>query len=329
MLVQSYTPGPVGGAELQAERLACKLACMGYSIQVMTNPVSRSQPWIDSSDKFSFAPTEEVRYCTEEGPSLSGKAVYIHRVPFAMAYQFTEGYADTFRYLVKNRDSYDILHCHMAFGHAVVATIVARIFGKRCVIKFACTGEIGELGVIKKFKGYSQALHVLHRAHAVIAISYEMVDELLAHGFSREQIIYIPNGVDTTGFQPYRQAIQRKKLRFVLIGRRTPQKGVDLLLNAVRSLKSLGLRESFEVQLYGIDYADYDYRSMASDLGVDDCVSFFPFHNDISSVYRQADGFLLPSRGEGLSNSLLEAMATGLPVIASRVSGTVDSARIV
>jgi glycosyltransferase involved in cell wall biosynthesis len=63
---------------------------------------------------------------------------------------------------------------------------------------------------------------------------------------------------------------------------------------------------------------------MARDLEVDRYVTFHPFDNNILDVYQEANCLLLPSVGEGLSNVLLEAMALEMPVIASRVSGTVE-----
>jgi glycosyltransferase involved in cell wall biosynthesis len=55
-----------------------------------------------------------------------------------------------------------------------------------------------------------------------------------------------------------------------------------------------------------------------------DCMQFFPFENNIFSLYQSSNCFILPSRGEGLSNALLEAMSMELPVIATSVSGTTD-----
>ena len=66
---------------------------------------------------------------------------------------------------------------------------------------------------------------------------------------------------------------------------------------------------------------------MAQQLGVTTNVTFFPFQHAILDIYHSAHCFILPSRGEGLSNSLLEAMATELPVVATRVSGTIDVVR--
>jgi len=212
----------------------------------------------------------------------------------------------------------------MAYGHAVVAVVAARRLRKRCIIKIACAGEFGELYAFSKFPGFSSALHVLHQADATIAISRQVEEELLAYGFSPKRILRIPNGVDTDFFQPRAQAEKRDKVCFLLVGRRQPQKGVDLLLKAIQTLKLAGLDDKFEVKLCGADFPDHDYRSMAAELGVRHLVEFLSFQKDMRNIFQETQCFVLPSRGEGLSNALLEAMAMGLPVIATRVSGTPD-----
>lgn len=321
MLVHNFTPGPVGGAELQAERLAFGLARLGHKIEIITNSLSDIK-WYDFGGNIPYAPSKEIRMSNDNNDNAS---ILINRLPFLLAYQFTEGYVETFRYLVKNSRNYDLLHCHMAFGHAVVAVVVSKLLSKKCVIKFACTGDFGEFSVIKGFPGYSKALHILHQADAIVAISREMEKELLEHGFSKDRIFFIPNGVDTDKFKSIsRIDTPPEMFRFIHIGRRTPQKGIDLILDAANKLKSLGYENKFEILMYGADYPEYDYRSMASSLGVDDCVLFMQFEKDIVNIYRNAHAVLLPSRYEGLSNVLLEAMSFGLPVVASLVSGTSD-----
>ncbi len=334
MLIHNFRPGPTGGTEIQAERLARGLVSLGHSMQILTNPISVANQWHDFGGNIPYAPEEEVFYGEGAGSSLKpndkGKdisreeGVRIHRPPFRMAYGVNQGVTDTFRYLVNNRKTFDVLHCHMAYGHAVVAVVAAHALRKRCIIKIACAGEFGELYAFSKFAGFSSALQVMHQADAMIAISREVEEELLGFGFSQKRILRIPNGVDTGFFQPHVHADVPGKLRFLLVGRRQPQKGVDLLLKAIQSLKLSGLEDKFEVKLCGSDSPDYDYRSMAKELSVAHLVDFLPFQKDMRNIYQQAQSFLLPSRGEGLSNALLEAMAMGLPVIATRVSGTPD-----
>ena len=299
-------------------------------MQILTNPVP-------IGGEFPFAPEEELFFgAGEDSPSLtsnaqemidrkdSGCVGVIHRPPFRLAYEVNHGVADTFRYLVKIRKTYDILHCQMAYGHAVVAVVAAHSLRKHCIIKIACAGEFGDFYNFSKLPGFASALHVLHHADAMIAVSREVEEELLAYGFSPKQIIRIPNGVDTGFFQPRDQAKKTGKVRFLLVGRRQPQKGVDLLLKAIQTLRFSGLEDKFEVQLCGTDDPEYDYRRMAAELGVTHLVEFLPFQKEIRSIFQEAQCFVLPSRGEGLSNALLEAMAMGLPVIATPVSGTSD-----
>ena len=300
MLIHQFRP-VASGAELQAERLATKLVALGHDVRVLTNLlVPHTQP----------------------RERLSG--ISIRRCEFPMAYRVDSECGETLRYLVQHRHEYDILHSHMAYGHAVVAALVAEWFGKRSLFKIACAGPMGDLQGFSRMAGARAGLAILKRVDAIIAISQEVRDELLQWGFPADRIHLIPNGVDTTQFHPTPPLSDRRVVQFLLVGRRTPQKGIDTTLEAVAELLRRGFAGRFRVRLLGWDYPEYDYREMAQCLGVVADVEFCPFEQAIEEVYRAAHCLILPSRGEGLSNVLLEAMACGLPVIASRVSGTVD-----
>ena len=54
---------------------------------------------------------------------------------FKIAYRVLAGVENTFQYLTKMRNSYDILHVHQAFGHAVVSVVASKVFKKRCIVK--------------------------------------------------------------------------------------------------------------------------------------------------------------------------------------------------
>jgi glycosyltransferase involved in cell wall biosynthesis len=337
MLIHNFRPGPTGGTEFQAERLARSLVRLGHPMQILTNPISGTNQWHDFGRTVPYAPEEEIFYGTGMEALSSGDQDHtrvqqkdngcvgvIHRPPFSLAYEIKDGVVPTFRYLMNNRNTYDILHCHMAYGHAVVAVVAARSLRKPCIIKIACAGKFGELYAFSKFPGFSSALPVLHQADAMIAISREVEEELLDYGFSPKRILRIPNSVDTGFFQSSVQPPRTEKVRFLLVGRRMHQKGIDLLLKAVKILKDSGLSNKFEVQLCGSDSPEHNYRDMAEKLSVAHLLNFMPFQPNIRDIFREVQCFVLPSRGEGLSNALLEAMAMELPVIATRVSGTPD-----
>ena len=130
--------------------------------------------------------------------------------------------------------------------------------------------------------------------------------------------------MDTDFFKREQPLPTRRPVRFILIGRRTPQKGIDIALQAAQILKNERLHKEFEIKFYGLDYPEYDYRRMADKLGVTSLVEFLPHQDTIRDVLHEAHVLILPSRSEGMPNVLLEGMSFELPVIASRVSGVVD-----
>ncbi|MFW6127210.1 MAG: glycosyltransferase family 4 protein [Thermodesulfobacteriota bacterium] len=292
---------PLGsGAELQAERLAAKLVELGFPVQVFTQHLDPSSP------------TEEVY-----------RGIRINRVDFPLAYDLNRSAAPTLRYLVERRRTFDILHDHQMLGHAAVSTIAARWLGKRNVIKVSLTGTDGDLTRFCRIKYARWGMHILHMADAVIAVSREINFELLQHGFAPEKIRRLPNGVDVQEFSRRAPFPGTSPPRFILLGRRNPQKGIDTVLQALKIMAEKGsIADGLEVDFYGWDYPEWDYRQMSRDLGVERYVRFLPFEKNVVEVYQKAYGLLLPSTGEGLSNVLLEAMAMELPAIGSRVSGT-------
>lgn len=300
MVIHQFRP-IMNGAELQAERLAIRLVQRGHEMQVFTElRVPGSLPEED----------------------LQG--VKVHRVNFKMAYRILLGAENTFQYLFKMRKSYDILHAHQAFGHAVVSIVAAKVLGKRSIVKIACAGSFGDLNVFSGFLGFKRALSVLKQADCIIAISSEVEKELLEWGFSAGQIKRIPNGVDTEFFKRNQPFPVRDPVRFILIGRRTPQKGIDIALQAAQILMNEGLRNNFEIKFYGPNYEEYDYQIMAEELGVKSLVEFLPHQDAIRDILHGAHSLILPSRSEGMPNVVLEGMSFELPVIASSVSGVVD-----
>jgi len=298
MIIYRFRP-VASGAELQAERLASKLANLGFPMQVLTEKVD---PASLSHEIF--------------------QGVEVHRCDFPLPYWLHRDAGPALRYLIKKRHTFDILHNHQMLGHAVVSTLVARWLGKKNLIKLACAGTFGDLEVFSQLPYAKWGLQILRQADAFVAVSREIQAELLEHGFSPERIHIIPNGVDAQEFQRTHPFPSTSKRQFILLGRRTPQKGIETALKAMKILADKGLAPGLELKLYGWDYPEWDYRQMSRDLQVDRYVSFLPFEENIFDVYQEAYCLLLPSVGEGLSNVLLEAMAMELPVIGSRVSGT-------
>jgi glycosyltransferase involved in cell wall biosynthesis len=157
------------------------------------------------------------------------------------------------------------------------------------------------------------------RARYVVAVSEQVRRELIASGLDAEHVRVIPNGVDTEEFKPAtvsRRALGLPEGDLVLfIGDiKTPRKNLDTVLRAMRRVEAATLVVVGEV-------AGSPYPRLARKLGLDGRVSFLGFRRDVSELMRAANLFVFPSRYEACSLVLLEAAASGLPIVAARTTG--------
>ena len=146
----------------------------------------------------------------------------------------------------------------------------------------------------------------------------------LGLGPSRVEVIY--NGIDTCMFHPSVRS-HRQQIRAVLglpesarvvisVGRATPQKGQATLLEAARLLLDRAI--DVHVLLAGDGPWRARYEALASDLGLNDRAHFLGDRPDIPALLGAADVLALPSLHEGFGLALVEALACGVPAVASR-----------
>ena len=150
-------------------------------------------------------------------------------------------------------------------------------------------------------------------------------------GLSPGKLSVIPNGVDYELFASATPAdltqfgIPQGSPVFITVGRLEEQKGIDLLLTAA----SLVLRNHHDCHFLivgdGCDRAALE--SQARQLGIANSVHFVGQRADVPNLLKASTVFVLPSRWEGMSNALLEAMAAGLPVVATAVEGSTELVR--
>jgi glycosyltransferase involved in cell wall biosynthesis len=155
------------------------------------------------------------------------------------------------------------------------------------------------------------------QASAIIANSNGLRD--LARQFdSRFEISIIPNGVDLELYKTEQR--DWKSPHLLSAGRIVHQKGLDLAMHALAELKHL----SWQWTIAGDGPQLAVLQTLARELHIEDRITFagWQTREQIIGQYRQANTFLFPSRHEGMPNAVLEAMASGLPVIASRIAGS-------
>lgn len=167
------------------------------------------------------------------------------------------------------------------------------------------------------------ALGLGYRAcRAAVAVSEDGRRSLERLGVPRERTSVIPNPVASrlphAGLAP----VTARATRILTIARLHPAKGIDLLLEAAKQLGDC----AWEWTVLGDGPERESLAARARELGVADRVRFAGFHPDPAPFLDAADLFVLPSRAEGLPLALLEAMAAGLAVVATRCgSGVVDA----
>jgi glycosyltransferase involved in cell wall biosynthesis len=135
---------------------------------------------------------------------------------------------------------------------------------------------------------------------------------------NKVRIQIIPNGVDIHRFStPKDRDWETPHMLFV--GRLVYQKGLDVLVQALGEIKDL----PWQLKLVGDGPHHSILESLVNELGIADRVEFKGWLGSqaLSHQYRDANLFVFPSRHEGMPNAVLEAMACGLPVIASNIAG--------
>lgn len=160
-------------------------------------------------------------------------------------------------------------------------------------------------------------LRVIWRNAAAVVANSRGLRQLAQAFDSRFEIPIIPNGIDLDSYKTTGRNWTFPRL--LSAGRIVHQKGLDLAMRALGGLKEL----DWEWRIAGDGPQLPMLQTLANELGIRDRVSFLGWQSreELLKCYQEANIFLFPSRHEGMPNALLEAMASGLPAIASCIAG--------
>lgn len=178
----------------------------------------------------------------------------------------------------------------------------------------------------RRYKAIATALtplikHTWHRASTIVTKCEEESRKVQAVD-ARIVPTIIPNGVDLDMFKPAEEMRNDGMLRLVIVARLIEHKGHRILFRAMKTLVDEG--HDLTLEVVGTGDAEPAYRELVAELGLSDRVTFSGYvpREDVPALYRKADAFVLPSEGEGMSISTLEAMASGLALVITRTGGT-------
>jgi len=328
IFTETYFP-IVGGGENQARLLAESLVEQGHSVIILTR---RTDPVFKRIEKFG--------------------EITVYRIPPAGVGQRKKWglLLSCVPALFRLRQYYDLLFVSGFRRIGIAAVLVSKILNKRCVLKADSSGEFSgdyfSTG-LQKFRLKPSSLlfrpflwlqrKILKQADTFVAISTDITDELLVHGVNAEQIVPIPNGVDTTRFLQVtleKKLLLRQKLgipqnKRILIytGRLVSYKGLPLLLRVWKNIQ----RKYSDVRLMLLGSGGLDTHNCEEDLKkyvLDNQLSnSVRFTGDVDNVYeylQASDIFVFPTENEAFGASLVEAMACGLPVITTPVGAIKD-----
>ena len=325
LYVNSFLPS-IGGREIVVHNLALSLSKLGHRVRV----VGPSGWW--SYRKIRF------EYPLHRWPTLKGL--------FNEQVMLSKLLLDTTIWRC------DVIHAHSTYPSGYVA-VKLKILRN---IPLVVTPHGEDIHTIPEI-GYGQRLDpvqgpkiefTLKKAELLTAISDSIVNSFLDAGAPKEKIRKIPNGVDTERFQGTVLADVRKWLQLpknsrliVTVGNYRPLKGHEVLVRAMPMI----LKSEPRARLVIVGRHSNELNPLLRDLGLDGKVKLtgpidFPSIASkdsnpqnpqkpdwIASIYRNSEMYVSSGLGEGaegLSLAVLEAMAAGLPIVATNISGNRD-----
>jgi glycosyltransferase involved in cell wall biosynthesis len=218
-------------------------------------------------------------------------------------------------------EAYDLVHAHTPRA-AIVGRLAARSAGVPFVYHVhSLAGRESTHRLLKWFNA-TAVWTAVRGADRLIAVSPNMRDYMIACGISADRIVCVPNGVPITNIRVERRPpTETWTLGAIALFR--PRKGIEVLLEALAVLRSRNVNVRLRA-VGGFETPQYKAQVLrfADRLGLAEAIDWIGFTRSVNRELAKINLFTLPGLvGDGLPMAVLEAMAAGLPVVASRVEG--------
>ncbi|MBI3010602.1 MAG: glycosyltransferase [Candidatus Omnitrophica bacterium] len=300
-----------GGLERSARRLAQALYARGHRVYVLTRNYDR------------LPRREEIDGAWVERFPVWGRSRWLVSLSYLV---------QSLGWLIRNRKEYDLIHAHQSYAPALIAGIAKLILKKPVVVKISTSDQFGESRQLRELPFYRLRALLLHRVDKIVTINKAALEEFLQLEVASSCLLQIPNGVlipSQAAFEMKSKQAARLRLGIdyskvvVYAGRLSSEKNLSVLLDAWPGV----LRHCPKAHLILVGdggtfrSVEDSLRQQASRMNLESRVHFAGRVQNVEDFFLAADVFVLPSSTEGMSNALLEAMACGVAIVATRIPG--------
>lgn len=307
LLSDYFPPHSGGGVERVVYELGRRMAGLGHSVVVVTLNTAQ-------------APEQEL---------VEGMQVYrapgfdLTRITGAQLALSPQAWPLVWRLASTERP--DVIHAHNIFFHLSTVALAAK---KRIKVPLVTTIHLagvqqlgGAYGLLAGLYERTIGRMIVRASDRIIAVSDAVAHHARRLGASRASLVMIPNGVDTRRFRPSR-SYTGPGVKVIFVGRLIFNKGPQFLLDAIPEVVKNQSDARFELVGDGPMRRELQHRVRRQ--GLNGRVGFLGHREDVEKLLMEADVFTRPSLLEGMPLTVLEAMACGLPVIATPVGGTAE-----
>lgn len=302
LVLSNFPPHVMGGAENQVERLVRRWMAVGAYVEIAGYSIPDGQEHLDEGT----VRTHHLRHLPVLGRAGRG-------IGYSLSLSSL---------LIGRRHDFDVIYCRSLGDGALVVSLLKflRLLRIPVLAVPINAGGRGDCWFLRSVPFSPLWVRLLDRQiEALNLINTDIARELDDLGITHPRRTRIPNGI------AIRSRIHRARppaiRHIVWTGRFEWQKGLDLLLQALAVRVAAGDR--FRLTLCGTGPLQAALEDQASRLGLSEHLVFAGRLDGggIREVLASADAFVLPSRYEGMSNSVLEAMEAALPVLCTRCGG--------
>lgn len=311
LLIINYEFPPVGGGGgIAAYYIARELSRKDYTVTVLTSHF------------------KELRWYEEV------EGIHVYRVPVMrkrrdycsvaeMASFILTSFPMLLYLLFKHR--YDLIHIFFGVPSGPLGYIAKKLFGIPYLIRMG-GGDVPGFRPFQYKRLYTvlpPVLKLLFRNAAFLVANSEGLRNMAKDVFPEFPIEVIPNGLDTHRFTNGNARAPAEEVRILFVSRLIKRKGLQFLIDAIPEVRKQ-VNYPFVIKVVGDGPDEKALITQTEQLGIGEYFRFYGYveHGKLPEYYLNADIFVLPSLAEGMPNVVLEAMGSGLPIVATHVPGS-------